>query len=275
MNKHAKPAKTGVTNDVTNDVTSPVVLITGAARRVGRVVAERFAQAGYAVVVHYGSSQQEALDTVQAIEAGGGVAVAQQADLQAPEQLTAMMAAIYARFGRLDVLVNCAAIFFPDALADFVLDDLERSWQVNCRAPLLLTQAFHQHAKQRAQQGVVINVVDQKVRANFHPDDFSYTVAKAALGNLTAMLAMSAAPVLRVNALYPGLMMNSGDQSQADFDYASAHSTPLGYIAPITEIADAILLLTRPSFNGAEFVVDAGQNLVRVERDVINLYRAP
>jgi len=256
-------------------MTQAVVMITGAAKRVGRVIAERFAQAGYAVVVHYGSSQQDALDTVQAIEAGGGVALLQQADLQDPQQLQAMIAATYARFGRLDVLVNCAAIFFPDRLADFALEDLERSWQVNCRAPLLLTQAFYQQAQQRGQQGVVINVVDQKVRANFHPEDFSYTVAKAALGNLTAMLAMSSAPVLRVNALYPGLMTPSGDQTQADFEYSSARSTPLGYIAPVTEIADAILLLTRPSFNGAEFVVDAGQNLVRVDRDVINLYRAP
>lgn len=255
-------------------MTPAVVLITGAAKRVGRVIAERFARAGYAVVVHYGSSQQEALDTVQAIEASGGIAVSLQADLQSPDQLAAMMTSIYAKFGRLDVLVNCAAIFFPDTLADFALEDLERSWQINCRAPLLLTQAFHRQAKERGQQGVVINVVDQKVRANFHPEDFSYTVAKAALGNMTAMLAMSAAPVLRVNALYPGLMTRSGDQSQADFDYSSARSTPLGYIAPITEIADAILLLTRQSFNGAEFIVDAGQNLVRVERDVINLYRA-
>ncbi|PFH11593.1 NAD(P)-dependent dehydrogenase (short-subunit alcohol dehydrogenase family) [Collimonas sp. PA-H2] len=253
----------------------PVALITGAAKRVGRGIAERFAAAGYAVVVHYGGSQQDALQTVQAVAAGGGVAVAHQADLQSPPQLAAMIDTVYAGFGRLDVLVNCAAIFFPDTLADFTLDDLERSWQVNCRAPLLLTQAFHRQAAQRGQQGVVINVVDQKVKANFHPEDFSYTVAKAALGNLTAMLAMSAAPVLRVNALYPGLMTPSGDQTQADFEYSSARSTPLGYIAPTVEIADAILLLTRQSFNGAEFVVDAGQNLVRVDRDVINLYRAP
>lgn len=252
-----------------------VAVITGAAKRVGRVIAERFAQAGYAVVVHYGSAQQEALDTVHAIEANGGVAISHRADLQAPDQLAAMVAATYAKFGRLDVLVNCAAIFFPDTLVDFSLEDLERSWQVNCRAPLLLTQAFYRQAKQRGQQGVVVNVVDQKVRANFHPDDFSYTVAKAALGNLTSMLAMSAAPVLRVNALYPGLMTPSGDQTQADFDYSSARSTPLGYVASVAEIADAILLLTRPSFHGAEFVVDAGQNLIRVDQDVINLYRAP
>ncbi|MFC5475402.1 SDR family oxidoreductase [Paraherbaspirillum soli] len=256
-------------------MTQAIALITGAAKRVGRVIAERFAQADYAVVVHYGSSEQEAFDTVAALKAGGRDAMAYRADLAAPAELAAMVEAVYARFGRLDVLVNCAAIFFPDTLADFTLEDLERSWQVNCRAPLLLTQAFYQQAKQRAQTGVVVNVVDQKVRANFHSEDFSYTVAKAALGNLTAMLAMSGGAVLRVNALYPGLMTPSGDQTQADFEYSSARSTPLGYIAPLAEIADAILLLTRPSFNGAEFVVDAGQNLIRVDRDVINLYRAP
>jgi pteridine reductase len=256
-------------------MTQPVVLITGAAKRVGRVIAERFAQAGYAVVVHYGNSQLEALETVAAIEAAGHCAIAQRADLASPADLAAMILATYARFERLDVLVNCAAIFFPDTLADFTLEDLERSWQINCRAPLLLTQAFYQQAQQRGQQGVVVNVVDQKVRANFHPDDFSYTVAKAALGNLTSMLALSGGTVLRANALYPGLMAPSGDQTQADFEYSSERSTPLGYIAPLAEIAEAILMLTRPSFNGAEFVVDAGQNLIRVDRDVINLYRAP
>ncbi|KAF3996777.1 SDR family oxidoreductase [Glaciimonas immobilis] len=256
-------------------MTQPVVLITGAAKRVGRVIAQRFARAGYAVVVHYGNSQSEALETVALIEATGNRAIACRADLANPTELGVMMATTYATFERLDVLVNCAAIFFPDTLADFALNDLERSWQINCRAPLLLTQSFYQQAKIRGQQGVVVNVVDQKVRENFHPDDFSYTVAKAALGNMTAMLAVSGGDVLRVNALYPGLMTPSGDQTQADFEFSSARSTPLGYVAPLGDIADAILLLTRPSFNGAEFVVDAGQNLVRVERDVVNLYRAP
>ncbi|MBC7488748.1 MAG: SDR family oxidoreductase [Glaciimonas sp.] len=256
-------------------MTQPVVLITGAAKRVGRLIAERFAEAGYAVVVHYGHSGQEAWQTVAAIEAAGRRAVAYRADLVSPAELSAMMLATYAAFGQLDVLVNCAAIFFPDTLADFMLEDLERSWQINCRAPLLLTQAFYQQAEQRGQQGVVVNVIDQKVHANFHPEDFSYTVAKAALGNMTAMLAISGGSVLRTNALYPGLMTLSGDQTQADFDYSAQRSTPLGYTAPLADIAEAILLLTRPSFNGAEFVIDAGQNLIRVDRDVVNLYRAP
>jgi pteridine reductase len=256
-------------------VDQPVVLITGAGKRAGRVIAERFASDGYCILVHYGSAVAAAQEVVDAIVVAGGSASAYQADLSDPLQLPAMIAVAYERYGRLDVLVNCAAIYFPDHLGDFRLDDLERSWQVNCRAPILLTQAFYIQAKARQQIGVVVNVVDQKVQENFHPDDFSYTVAKTALGKLTDMLAVSARPVLRVNAVYPGLMSVSGDQTAADFACASRAATPLGYLASAHDVAAAIMLLTRPTFNGTDFIVDAGQNLLAVERDVINLYRAP
>lgn len=253
----------------------PVVLITGAAKRVGQSIAERFAREAYAVVIHYGQSRQQAEQLGTELARAGTEVMICSADLTDAAALTTMMDEIYARFGRLDVIVNCAAVFFPDHLADFRLEDLDHAWQVNCRAPLLLTQLFYAGARERKQQGVVINIVDQKVRGNFHPDDFSYTVSKAALAQLTPMLAVSAAPVLRVNAIYPGLMAPSGDQTEEDFQHASARATPMGYIATPHDIAEACVLLTRSSFNAADFVVDAGQNLIRVDRDVIHLYRAP
>ena len=110
-----------------------------------------------------------------------------------------------------------------------------------------------------------MNVVDQKIKENFHRDHFSYTVAKAALGNLTQMLALSSAPVLRVNAVFPGLMLPSDDQTQADFEHASRASTPLARIAGPDDVASAILMLTGNAYNGVDFVVDAGQNLIRVD----------
>lgn len=253
----------------------PVVLITGAAKRVGRSIAERFARDAYAVVIHYGRSALEAEQFGATLGRAGVEVMVCGADLTDAAALKKMMEDIYQRFGRLDVIVNCAAVFFPDHLADFHLDDLEHAWQVNCRAPLLLTQLFYAQARKLNQQGVVINIVDQKVRANFHPDDFSYTVSKAALAQLTPMLAVSASPVLRVNAIYPGLTAPSGDQTEDDFTHARLHATPMGYIATPHDIAEACLLLTRGSFNGCDFVVDAGQNLVRVAQDVIHLYRAP
>lgn len=120
-----------------------------------------------------------------------------------------------------------------------------------------------------------MNVVDQKIKENFHRDHFSYTVAKAALGNLTQMLALSSAPVLRVNAVFPGLMLPSDDQTQADFEHASRASTPLARIAGPDDVASAILMLTGNAYNGVDFVVDAGQNLIRVDQDVLYKHRAP
>ncbi|MGI4861138.1 MAG: SDR family oxidoreductase [Janthinobacterium lividum] len=252
-----------------------VVLITGAAKRVGRTIAERFAIDGYRVVVHYGNSVEEAQETVDALSRRGVAAHALHADLSDAAQLDALVAGAYAHFGRLDVLINSASIFPDDRLEDFSVETFDHAWAVNGRAPLLLTRAFHARASALGHTGVVINVVDQKVRGNFHRDHFSYTVGKAAIGQLTTMLAKSAAPVLRVNAVYPGLMLPSGDQSAADFAYAERHATPLHRVATPWDLADAILLLTGPAYNGADWVVDGGQNLVPVARDVLFEYRSP
>ncbi len=251
-----------------------VALVTGASKRVGRAVAERFAKAEYDVIVHYSASESDAADVAASIKSLGRNAVTMRANLQSTDEIAALMARAYAEFGQLDVLVNNAAIFFPDHLSDFSVNNLNRAWEVNCRAPILLTQAFYNAAKARSQTGVVINIIDQKVRDNFHPDDFSYTCSKVAIGNMTKMLAVSARNVLRVNAIYPGLMMQSGDQTPEDFEYASKHATLLGYVAGPNDVADAVVMLTLPSINGVDFVIDAGQNLLPVSHDVISLYRS-
>lgn len=252
-----------------------VVLVTGAAKRVGRSIAEYFGARDHDVVVHYGSSTDDAEQTVAQLTSLGAQALAVHADLSDAAQIDALIEAAYHRFGRLDVLVNCASVFPDDHLDDFALDAFDHAWAVNGRAPLLLTRAFYLRARAAKQRGVVINVVDQKVRDNFHRDHFSYTVGKAAIGNMTTMLARSAAPVLRVNAVYPGLMLPSGDQTQADFDHAQSCATPLGRIATPDDLAGAILLLTGDAYNGVDWVVDGGQNLVKVSRDVVFAHRSP
>jgi pteridine reductase len=251
-----------------------VVLVTGAAKRVGRSIAEYFGARGYHVVVHYGSSTDDASQTVERLTSLGAEALARHADLSDAVQIEALVEAAYQRFGRLDVLVNSASVFPDDHLDDFALEAFDHAWAVNGRAPLLLTRAFYLRAQAAGQCGVVVNVVDQKVRDNFHRDHFSYTVGKAAIGNMTAMLARSAAPVLRVNAVYPGLMLPSGDQTQADFEHAQSRATPLGRIATPEDLASAIMLLTGDAYNGVDWVVDGGQNLVKVSRDVVFEHRS-
>jgi pteridine reductase len=253
----------------------PVVLITGAARRAGLVFARRFGAQGYRVAIHYDRSHEAAEAAVKELGEHGIDACALQADLgdaTAPAQL---IESVYARFGRLDVLVNNASLFWQDHFATFTTEALDHAWAVNCRAPILLAQAFHGRAQAAHTRGVVLNVVDQKVKNNFHRDHFSYTVAKTALGHLTEMLALSCAPVLRVNAVFPGLMLPSDDQTEADFAYASGVSTPLARVAGPDDVAQALLLLASPAYNGVDLVVDAGQNLVPVEQDVLYEHRAP
>lgn len=290
----APPAATIATATV-NDIAAsdPVVLVTGAAKRVGHTIAMHFAARGYRVVVHYGQSHDEAEASVALIQARHGEAIAVAADLSDAVQIDALVQAAYSHFGRLDVLVNCASVFPDDHLDSFDVVGFDHAWAVNGRAPILLTRAFYDRAKaaqalQTAQllqtpdtpsppheMGVVINVVDQKVRDNFHRDHFSYTVGKTAIGGLTTMLAKSAAPVLRVNAVYPGLMLPSGDQTLADFDYAQRRATPLQRIATPDDLAEAVLLLTGSAYNGTDWVVDGGQNLVKVSRDVVFVHRDP
>ena len=254
---------------------SKVVLITGAARRVGRAIALWFAAREHDVVVHYGRSGTDALSLVDEIRALDQRAIAVQADLTDAAAIEALADETYAEFGRLDVLVNCASGFEQDHFPDFDVATFDASWAINGRAPILLARAYCQRARTRLQTGVVINVVDQKVRDNFHRDHFTYTVGKAMLGNMTQMLAISAAPTLRVNAVYPGLMLPSDVQTDQDFQYASRRATPLARVASADDLAAAIGLLSGPAYNGVDFVVDAGQNLRRVSSDVLYLYRDP
>ena len=251
-----------------------IALVTGAAKRTGRVIAEYFAQQGYHIAVHYHESSVEAKEVVDSIKQMGGQAILINADLKHPYAYDKLVTSVYDAWQKLDVLVNCAAIFTQDHFQNFSLETLETSWQINCKMPLLLTRAFYERARTNNQQGVVINIVDQKVQDNFQRDHFSYTVSKTALGHLTKMLAISAKPILRINAIYPGLLLPSDDQTPQDFEYARQHATPLGYTATPLDIAKAAYHLTLSTYNGVDLIVDAGQNLIPVEQDVIYTHRA-
>lgn len=253
---------------------SKVVLITGAAKRAGKSFAEFLAKQGYDVAIHYGTSVLDAEAVVTSIQQAGQRALALQADLTDAAQIINLIDRTYDAFGRLDLLINNASVFDQDHFPNFSTDKLDMSLSVHYRAPILLAQAFYKRAKAAGTTGVVINVVDQKVKNNFHPDHFCYTVGKVGIGNMTAMLAISAGPVLRVNAVFPGLMLPSDNQALEDFEYASKHATPLKRIATPEDVAEAIVLLTSPAYNGFDLVIDGGQNLWRVKQDVLYEHRA-
>ena len=239
--------------------TSPNVLVTGAAKRIGRGVALDLARHGWGVAVHYGNSEVEANEVVAAIHASGGRAVALQADLEREDEVEGLTQRAAEMLGPLSCLVNNASVFAPD----HALDSTRRSWDlhmaVNLRAPLVLAQSFARQLP-RGTLGNVINVIDERVW-NLTPYFLSYTVSKAALWTMTRTLALALAPRIRVNAVGPGPTLPSVHQTPESFQ-ALCETMPLRRGTSPDEIALAIrFLLAAPAVTGQMIALDGGQHL--------------
>jgi NAD(P)-dependent dehydrogenase (short-subunit alcohol dehydrogenase family) len=235
------------------------VLITGAAKRIGRALAEDFGGRGWAVAVHYNGSIGDAEEVAANIRKAGARAVAIQADLDNAADVAALMPKAEGALGPIGCLINNASIFERDEASTATLSSWERHQAVNLRAPFFLTQAF---AKQLPanKQGAVINIIDQRVW-QLTPHFVSYTVSKTGLWTLTQTLAMSLAPRIRVNAIGPGPTLPSSYQSQAQFDRQQARM-PLGRGATPAEIcAAARFILEAPAMTGQMIALDGGQHL--------------
>ena len=260
-------------SETTPAAARPVVLVTGAARRVGRAVALELAAAGWDVAVHHRDAGAEALQTCAALAALGARAQAFAADLADDAATHALLPQVLAAFGQVDAVVNNASLFEYDAATSFSADTATQHYRVNTIAPVLLAQALHAHVRARGAQGCVVNLLDQKLW-NPNPDYFSYTLSKAALREATTLLAQALAPTLRVVGVAPGVTLPSGPMNAAEF--ATAHGlTPLGRSSTPQDIAEAVsYVLAARAISGATLLVDGGQHLAAQARDVLYLARA-
>jgi NAD(P)-dependent dehydrogenase (short-subunit alcohol dehydrogenase family) len=235
------------------------VLVTGAGRRLGRAIALDFADRGWRVGVHYGTSSGEAMKLVAEIERSGGRAAAFGADLACLEALAPLVETCAKTLGAPTCLVNNAARFEQDRLATLDASSWQAHLDVNLRAPVFLAQAFAKTLTGGV-QGNVINLIDQKV-LRLNPDYFSYTIAKAALWTATQTMAQALAPRIRVNAVAPGPVLKSVGQSQADFE-REFRSTPLRrQVGPEDVVAAIRFLVDTPSITGQMIALDGGQHL--------------
>lgn len=247
-------------------------LVTGAARRIGREIALALAHDGWDVAVHYATSRDEALETVEAVEALGQRAIAVNRDLAVEGGVRSLLAECAHDLGEVTCVVNNASLFDYDDAATFSSDSLLRHMRSNVAAPVLLAQAMHASIPEH-DRGVVINLLDQKLW-NPNPDFLSYTLSKAALAEATRLLAMALAPKVRVVAVAPGITLPSGNQSEAGF--AAAHArTPLGRSSEPDDVAAAVVFLAKaPAITGTTLLVDGGQHLAASARDVMFLTEA-
>jgi NAD(P)-dependent dehydrogenase (short-subunit alcohol dehydrogenase family) len=256
------------------------VLVTGAARRLGREIALGMARAGWDVAVHYGSSAEQAARTVADIEALGRRAVALPADLDDEAAVEALFDAACARLGPLDAVVNNASRFEPDRPETASYAMLARHVGPNLGAPLVLARRLHALRAAvapdapAAAPAVVVNLLDQKLE-NPNPDFLAYTLSKAALASATTLLAMAFAPQLRVVAVSPGITLLSGDQTPESFERAH-RMTPLGRSSTPADVVDAVVFLaSAPAITGINLTVDGGQHLQALPRDVMYLTGTP
>jgi NAD(P)-dependent dehydrogenase (short-subunit alcohol dehydrogenase family) len=168
----------------------PVALVTGGARRLGREIALELAAQGWDVAVHYGRSQAEAHDTVQALRALGADAHALAADLADEAACRNLVPAVLGRFGRLRAVINNASLFEYDDVQTFGHALMDRHWRCNVAPAVLLAQALHAHLEAASASGCVVNLLDQKLW-NPNPDYLSYTLSKAAMEAANTLLAQA------------------------------------------------------------------------------------
>lgn len=242
------------TFSVYNSPMSPVALVTGAAHRLGKVFALTLARHGFDLVLHYHQSLDAARQTQLEIESVGRRAILSQADLTDPAQISSLLSKVDA----LNVLVNSAALMLGGNVQSVTLENWDTSLDLNLRAPFLLAQEC---AKKMTSGGLIVNITDvgaQKAWSRYP----AYIVSKAALESLTKILARALAPEIRVNAIAPGLVLQSDIVPDEEWQRL-IHRIPLKRPARTEEIASALeFLLQNEYITGQTIVVDGGYSLV-------------
>ncbi len=246
----------------------PVVLVTGAARRLGREIALDLASHGFDVAVHCHRSEADAAETVAQARRGGAFAESVRADLADEAGCRDLVPQVLARFGRLDAIVNNASTFEYDNAESFDFASMDKHWRANTAPAVILAQALQRHLAATERRGCVVNLLDQKLW-NLNPDYFSYTLSKAALQTATVMLAQALAPSVRVCGVAPGVTLLSGAMTADEF--ATSHQlTPLQRSSTPGDIARSVrFLIESPAITGTTLLVDGGQHLQPQSRDVM------
>jgi len=241
---------------MTSPSSTPVVLITGAVKRLGRIAAETFAARGWDVVIHHRGPIGRAADAGDAVRGNGRRCWTVEGDLDDPAAAAGLVARALNRAGRLDALVNNASVFEPGRLTETGDAQLDRILGVNLRAPLVLTRDF----AALVEYGLVINLLDSRIEG---PDwtHFAYTLSKQALAAATRMAALELAPGIRVNAVAPGPVLPPGDDDE-DRRARWVAETPLGRSGGAGDVAAALGWLIDADFiTGQVVYVDGGQHL--------------
>src|SRR5215813_13305290 len=215
-----------------------VALVTGAGKRLGRVVALRLASEGADVAVHFGKSEEEAGTVVHEIEKLGRRAAAMKAELTSVEEIRGLVQRVAHEFGRIDVLVNSAANFLPSSVISTTEEIWDAALDTNLKAPFFCAQAAAPML--RRSKGVIVNFADTGGLIGW-PGYIAHSIAKSGVVMLTKTLAKALTPEVRVNAIAPGTITMPGDPPEWEQEFSKL--SPLKHSGKPEDIASAVLYL--------------------------------
>lgn len=242
------------------DIKNKVALITGAAMRVGRVIALALADKGAHIAFTYLNDDEPWLKTVAEIKATGVKAMALALDVRHKDQPRAVVDQVIEQFGRIDILINNASVWLSCPLLEISLEAWEAALAINLTGPFLCSQAVAPHMV-RQQAGVIINLTDLSAFQTW-PYYAHHSASKAGLVALTRVMAAELAPHVRVNAIAPGTVLLPGNATAAKKQWASENSL-LKRVGTPEDVARTVIFLTEMDFaTGAVYFIDGGRALV-------------
>lgn len=224
----------------------------------GRAIALALAQRGANIVVNYNRSGEEARATVQDIERLGSQAIAVKADISRSAEVKAMVAQALDRFGRVEVLVNNAAVYFKTPFASLTETDWDLTLDTNLKGSFLCAWLLGKRMLEQG-EGKIINIADWSgIRP--YVDYLPYCVSKAGIIGLTKALALDLAPKVQVNCVAPGPVLLPEDLTHEEREEIIAR-TPLKRLGSPEDVAKAVLFLIEGSdfVTGAVYLVDGGR----------------
>ena len=237
-----------------DSLTGLTALVTGAALRLGRATALALAGAGVDVIVHYRSSAQEAVTLCDELRAIGVKAWAIKADFSRPGEAEALIGRCAEEAGRVDILINNAAVFPEGTLSEMTLDDLNRNITVNAWAPLVLSRSFASESS----TGKIINMLDTR---SYDASHAAYSISKHLFALLTRLTAVEFAPGISVNGVAPGLVLAPSGSPEGYLE-GLCSGLPLKRVGSESDVTAAILYLLKSTFvTGQIIYVDGGRHL--------------
>jgi 3-oxoacyl-[acyl-carrier protein] reductase len=244
-----------------SDLTNKAVLITGGSRGIGAAIAKRLAADGARVAITYTKGADAAAAVVQAIERGGGKAIAIQADAADGKAVQAAVEKTVAAFGGLDVLVNNAGTAFPKPFEEATLEEMDRLIDINIRGVFVATQAALRHMKGGGRIIMIGSAVGERVAA---PGLVPYAATKGAVKMFTQAMAREIGNRgITVNNVQPGPIDTELNPAAGDWSVPQKAATALNRYGHVDEIAAMVAFVAGPEasyITGANLTVDGGMN---------------